>query len=475
MLTRSDIVASLRDLGLQSGDRVLVHSSLPAFGPVEGGADAVIEALIEAVGPDGLVAVPTFVTPQPFDRRTSPTSLGVIADRFWRREGSFRSLHPTHSLAAIGRGAEELLSGHELAPTAYAEGTPYHCLATQGGKVLLMGVDQDRNTTLHTAEALSGAPYLDDVVATYVADDGGQVTIPVAAMAGPHRNFIGLDPLFRERGVMRMGKIGNAVCRLMGGGQMLDAALEALRKDPTAVLCDNPACADCVGQRARIKAAALGSEDFKLAAVAGEVSDNPEELVRILRAEAVTAVELTREEYDSLGDAMASEGIAVAAIRAGSDLASDAELAARLGVTLVAAVSSETDFAAAFHGANGCALQVENVGVRSDALAGMYERLPEPPALAFNPAEFARMGEKPFLSVYYRGLLRRSTQRLYVADALFTGEPALPGRGNAEVKEILSALRCRSFGGYVTLRCAEKGAEGFRDTAAAFWKLLESM
>src|SRR5450759_4325859 len=120
-LTRADIVNGLRDVGLQLGDRVLVHSSLAALGDVDGGADTVIDALIEAVGTDGLVVVPTFACQPPFDRKTSATPLGAVADRLWRRPNAFRSLHPTHSVAAIGHGAEELVRDHEKAPTAYAE------------------------------------------------------------------------------------------------------------------------------------------------------------------------------------------------------------------------------------------------------------------------------------------------------------------------------------------------------------------
>ena len=153
-------MSGLRQLGLREGDKVLVHSSLSALGRVEGGADTVIDALLETVGPDGLVAVPTFGCEPPFDRRTSATPFGAIADRFWRRATAVRSLHPTHSVAAIGCGAEELVRDHEKAPTAYAEGTPYCKLAMSGGKILMLGVDQDRNTTLHAAEALVGAAYL---------------------------------------------------------------------------------------------------------------------------------------------------------------------------------------------------------------------------------------------------------------------------------------------------------------------------
>jgi aminoglycoside 3-N-acetyltransferase len=57
--TRADIAADLARLGLGRGDAVFFHSSLKSLGWVEGGAEAVLEAFLDTVGPDGLVAVPT--------------------------------------------------------------------------------------------------------------------------------------------------------------------------------------------------------------------------------------------------------------------------------------------------------------------------------------------------------------------------------------------------------------------------------
>ena len=52
---KSDIVEALKSAGLQSGDSVMVHASLGKIGYVCGGAQAVIEALIETVGEDGTI------------------------------------------------------------------------------------------------------------------------------------------------------------------------------------------------------------------------------------------------------------------------------------------------------------------------------------------------------------------------------------------------------------------------------------
>ena len=474
-LTRADIAQGLRQLGLQAGDRVLVHASLVALGRVEGGADAVIDALLDAVGSTGLVVVPTFACPAPFDRHKSSTALGIVPETFWHRPEAVRSLHPTHSVAAIGKGAEELIRDHEKAPTAYGEGTPYCKLAMNGGKILLMGVDQDRNTTLHAAEALAGSPYLKDIEATYINDAGEKVTIPVAAMAGPHRDFIGLDRLFREKGVTTIGRIGNAVCRLMDAHSMLQTALEALRQDPAAVLCDNPACRDCVLQRGRIKQARIAGEEFTLAAVVGDISGDPDEVIFALRAEGIRAVELTAGEHAKMGKALADAGVQVIGIRSQPGDAAAAKLAADLGVPAVVQIATQDGFSKASAACGDTPWILENGGADAPFYEELFASGQCKAGLGFNPGGFAAFGRNPFLQVFYHGGLRSHTRRFYVSDGTSAGEPAFAAQGNGEVKEILSMLRCRSFSGVVVLRSHVSGQYGFRAAAAAFWRMLDCM
>ena len=204
IVLKEGIKNGLKQLGLGAGDKVIVHSSLGSIGKVEGGAATVSDAILEVIGSAGTLVVPTFSCPgDVFDPLTSHTTLGAIADEFWQREGVLRSCHPTHSVAVFGKNAEGYIKDHEKSPTAYAEGTPYSKLAQEGGYILLLGVDQDRNTMLHTAEALASLPYLETVHKKYLKD-GVETEIKIEKMAGPHRAFIGLDKLFREKGIMTL-------------------------------------------------------------------------------------------------------------------------------------------------------------------------------------------------------------------------------------------------------------------------------
>src|SRR5262245_56502432 len=103
-VTRSEIVKALQSAGIKSGDTLMVHSSLKSFGEVDGGPETVIDALLEAVGPQGHVVMPTLTatfsreaeTGLAFNPRKTPSRVGIITDRFWRRPGAVRSAHPTH-------------------------------------------------------------------------------------------------------------------------------------------------------------------------------------------------------------------------------------------------------------------------------------------------------------------------------------------------------------------------------------------
>ena len=82
LVTGDDIVRGVRQLGVKDGDLLQVHSSLSSFGYVEGGADAVVGALLEAVGSGGTVMVPTFNHggADIYDPATTPSHNGAITE-----------------------------------------------------------------------------------------------------------------------------------------------------------------------------------------------------------------------------------------------------------------------------------------------------------------------------------------------------------------------------------------------------------
>lgn len=161
------LIADLGQLPLRAGAPVLVHSSLKALGYVQGGADAVVDALIEAftLRRDGTVMLPTFtingsmhqtlISESQFDQRMTPTNLGAIPEAFRRHPKARRSLHPSHSLAAIGPNAGQLVDEHQHCGSSFGEGSPMANLLAADGYLLGLGTDLGRVTFYHCLEEIA--------------------------------------------------------------------------------------------------------------------------------------------------------------------------------------------------------------------------------------------------------------------------------------------------------------------------------
>ena len=120
MYNKEDLLRDLRAMGIQKGDTLMVHSSVRSVGPLENRADTIVDALMEAVGEDGLLLMPDHTWAQMgpnytvFDPETEPSCVGVLPDVLRARENVYRSLHPTHSVVAWGRDAGEYVKGEEF-------------------------------------------------------------------------------------------------------------------------------------------------------------------------------------------------------------------------------------------------------------------------------------------------------------------------------------------------------------------------
>ena len=470
-LTRQEIVDGLRQLGVREGSVVMAHSALSAFGRVEGGAETIIEALIEAVGPNGTLLMPAMASEQPFRIESSPSTVGKITEVFRSYPGATRSLHPTHSVAGIGPLVDELIAGHIDQPTALGPESPWGRMAERDDAfILLLGCDQDRNTLLHSAEEAVDGAYLNTLSRTYIDADGNERTKVLESFPGPHRDFIGLDPLFESAGVMAVGKIGGAVCRLMSAGQTLMLAIEALRRDPAAVLCDNPHCRDCVLQRADIKRARLAAESFTLSAVIDDTGFEPagiEQALWLVRAEGIAAVEIgpgwaramhhnpdiRREIAARLGDTGVKAAIMHAELPMGPGVDADEAAGALQAIIEQTAVFApdylklpgyprgngdiESAFTHALELLEALGKTAQDAGLRLLIENGADALWSDTPgcdriltasspafALSFNPAHFAHSGEHPFLGTYKQARAKRHIEQLMLIDGCAPPWPA---------------------------------------------------
>ncbi|MFI1988314.1 aminoglycoside N(3)-acetyltransferase [Actinoplanes sp. NPDC020271] len=237
--TRQTIAAALRALGVPRGGVLLVHSSLSSIGWVSGGSVAVVQALLDVLGPDGTLVVPSLTTPNRdpsrwdppppeswwqdirdslpgFDPAITPSSnVGVITEQVRTWPGAVRSVHPQTSFAALGPRAAELMAGHRP-DCHYGEESPLARLEKAGAWTLLLGVGFCRTTAFHLAEyRIPGAGTRTYGCAVLDAD-GERRWIEYQDVSLDDGDFALLGADFERAAghVIARGLVGTASCRL---------------------------------------------------------------------------------------------------------------------------------------------------------------------------------------------------------------------------------------------------------------------
>jgi aminoglycoside 3-N-acetyltransferase len=248
-----DTARALRHLGVRPGDRLLVHSSLRLLGWAEGGAEAVINAILSAVGKSGAVMMPAFTFPpvEIFDPASSPTTMGAIARAFLKRPDVIRSVHPTHSVSIWGDEKERLAAGHETA-TALGVGSPVHLLLGDGGDIILLGVGHWANSAVHVAEAIARVPYLDIPYSDQYArpltarlSDGTLREFPPKENPGCSINFTAVEEPLKQHGLITYHRQGDVLVQRVSGKGLLELIPKMLKRDPLFLLCSWDLCPFC--------------------------------------------------------------------------------------------------------------------------------------------------------------------------------------------------------------------------------------
>ncbi|MCK5802207.1 MAG: AAC(3) family N-acetyltransferase [Lentisphaeria bacterium] len=244
-VTVAAVCAGFQSVGASAGDTVIYHGSLSSMGMVEGGADAVIEGVRQAVGPQGTVAMPTLwyhgaeppLDPADWDIDNSPSYVGRLSEVFRTHPESVRSDHFSHSVSAIGARAQELVADHGAGglhptpwcPGAFADVSPWQRLYDWNALYCFIGVTFRVLTMKHYMEAR-------------IVEEALQGLAPEAREAfTAELSFIGRDGVWAffnsetleerlaELGLVRYGKIGSATLRAIPTRELVDTAMPMLR------------------------------------------------------------------------------------------------------------------------------------------------------------------------------------------------------------------------------------------------------
>ena len=268
------VAGPLRELGVKAGDALALHSSVPSLGKImvqvfkQGGGVAVeqavnkiIDGFLNAVNPnEGTLCVPTFsycyAGPKdaiPFDPEVTPSKVGMLSDIFFRRRDAIRSQSPTHSVAAIGTRAEELIRNHDCASPLDA-GTPFHRLAEWDGWICYLGTNGNTLSLLHVAEAIAEVPYMATLRYAYLGwrkaclirrPDGILKELPMTTVPGCSEHFHRFDTLANDAGITRTTRIYQSKVVLFKAMDALELTVQKLRKEPDFFLCPKGTCKAC--------------------------------------------------------------------------------------------------------------------------------------------------------------------------------------------------------------------------------------
>ncbi|MGW6916152.1 aminoglycoside N(3)-acetyltransferase [Kitasatospora sp. NPDC054939] len=260
LLTRAELAGRLRHLGVQEGQVLLVQASLRALGEVAGGAEEVVEALLDVLGRGSGTLVVYTSTPEnsltsrlvrtmtagwsperiaawragmpAFDPLTTPCSpsMGMLPELVRRRPGALRSSHPQASFAALGVRAEEITRVHDL-DCHLGDRSPLARLYELDARVLAIGVDFDKFTGFHLADLRMPGAGRRQYGCVLKAPDGSRrwEYFEGDELDDLHFGRLGKEVLAESAGIVE-GRIGDAFTRLVPLREAVDLAERVLRR-----------------------------------------------------------------------------------------------------------------------------------------------------------------------------------------------------------------------------------------------------
>lgn len=256
LVTPADIKSALKEVGVQKGQAIMVHTSLSSLGYVCGGAQSIIEALMEGVGEEGTIMMPTqswknldpaagvyWQEPEEwwpvireyipaYDKRITPTNtMGAVSEMFRQWSGTLRSDHPARSVAAWGRYAQYLTENHDLSDI-FGDSSPIGRLYELDGNVLLIGVGYDKNTSLHLADVRAEYPSKHTVMeSSAIKVDGQRKWQTYETLAVDGEDFPVIGEAFEQTGQVRHVSLGNGILSMMSQRMLVDFAVKWIEEN----------------------------------------------------------------------------------------------------------------------------------------------------------------------------------------------------------------------------------------------------
>ncbi len=232
-----NMIKQIQKIGIQRKDTVIVHASFKSMGITD--PEVFILAILAVLGENGTLLMPALSDeqnpPNVHNTKATPSNVGYLAEYFRNRQGTLRSLHPTHSVCGIGYLAHELLDEHIQDTTPCGRYSPFNKLFTCQGKILMIGCGLEPNTCMHAIEEYAPPPYLFGAPVVYTITDAQGNTFDKPYL--PH-NFEGYTQRYDRLEALLGGEdlttgwIGAAPAYLINSEVLFEKVLKRLKKDP---------------------------------------------------------------------------------------------------------------------------------------------------------------------------------------------------------------------------------------------------
>ena len=247
MFTKKDIINQLEKMGATPGGIVHMHTALRLIGEVEGGANGLLDALIDYFTRDGgLFCLPThtgdnFGKPIMLDMTSSESHLGAFPIIATEDGRGLRTMNPSHSIVIFGdrdRALDYAKSETKIDSPTSPEGC-YGKLYELDGTILLVGVGQAKNTYIHAVEEMLGVPnrMTKELYDFKVKDIDGKITeqkmhwFDESAYGDVSLRFSKFELPFRYHKIIKDGFVGNAPAQLCSARDIY-RVLEKIYKNP---------------------------------------------------------------------------------------------------------------------------------------------------------------------------------------------------------------------------------------------------
>lgn len=238
MLTQSDIEAGLRSLGVQPGMMLEVHSSLRAFGYVQGGANTVIHALQSTIGTQGAIVMPAFRLSRKLPLTQDDSNLGItLKIRFLRDDETSSDMG---LIADTFRPMPGICEGEgHFRVAAWGNDARLHASAgfqriiDYGGYALLLGVNIYRLSAMHYVEDAIPA----DIKARFVPSAEARARYPadewfIESFAPAAKPWYEIQAQAYAAGLITEGMIGDCKCMFFPVQPVVELYQQALQTRP---------------------------------------------------------------------------------------------------------------------------------------------------------------------------------------------------------------------------------------------------